>query len=77
MYELAPLAFNTDEPPLQILALLGVTVNVKLGSIVIVAVAEPVQVPEAPKTVYVVAVIGLAVTLTPTDELNVAAGDQV
>ena len=50
---------------------------VKPDVIVTVAVAEPVQVPEAPVTVYAVPVVGLAVTVLPFAELSVAEGDHV
>jgi hypothetical protein len=40
-------------------------------------VATPVQVPVEPKTVYVVLTGGVAVTLAPFGELNVADGNQV
>ena len=41
------------------------------------AVADPVQVPVEPITVYVVTVEGLAITLAPLGVFKVAAGDQV
>jgi hypothetical protein len=65
------------EFPAQILAVLGETEIVKLGAIETEAVAIPVQVPVAPNTVYVVLMVGLAVTLDPLAELNDAEGVQV
>ena len=47
----APLADNTTGVPGQTVDVFGVTVKVKLPPIVTMAVAVPVQVPVAPRTV--------------------------
>ena len=73
----APLADRATEFPAQILAVLGETEIVKLGAIDTVVVVIPVHVPVAPKIVYVVDVVGLAVTLAPFAELNEVDGLQV
>ena len=59
------------------MGVLEVKVKVNPELIEIDAVALPVQVPVAPITVYVVAVVGLAITLDPFAELKVAALAQV
>ena len=74
---MAPLAVNTVGPPGQTLAVFGVTVNVNAPPIVIDAVVVPAQPALEPVIVYTVVLTGLAVTLIPLGELNVAAGAHV
>lgn len=76
-YVVAPLASNNTEAPGQTVGVFAVNVNVKPVAIVTLAVADPVQVPVEPITVYVVAEVGLAVTDVPLAELKLAEGDHV
>lgn len=72
---MAPLTSNkADGLVTQTVGVLEVKVNVNAPDIAILAVAEPVQVPVEPITVYVVAADGVAVTLAPLAELKVAEG---
>jgi hypothetical protein len=75
-YVVAPLAVNTVDVPEHSIAELTTTVGV--GFTVTVKLCKLVH-PEAltPVKVYVVVIIGVAVTVVPLGELNVAAGDHV
>ncbi len=71
----APLAVSMVEPPVQILVE-GLTVMVGIGFTVTVTVFCAVQPdPSVPTTVYVVVVVGDAVTVAPVVPLNPVAGD--
>lgn len=69
------MAVKVVELPLQI-NVFGVTVTV-IGVTVTVTVWEDEQLPVVPETVYVVVVVGLAVTDAPLVEDKPVAGDQV
>jgi hypothetical protein len=61
----APDALNVDEPPEQIPVGLAAAVSVGPGVTFIVIVSVSVQFPLAPVTVYVVVMVGEAVTVPP------------
>jgi hypothetical protein len=61
VYEVAPLAVNTVEPPVQIPALLTETVGVVVTFTVLVI--ELLQLPLLPETVYCVVTIGDTLTV--------------
>ena len=62
--------------PEQILDDTGVTVSIGTALTVIACVAVMVHVLREPTTVYVVVLVGVAVTVAPVLALSVAAGDQ-
>ena len=70
----APPAVNVVDPPLQILVL-GETVSPS-GVTVTVTVPVAEHDPVVPVTVYVVVVVGLAVTLAPVEADKPVDGDQ-
>ena len=59
---LSPLALTVTEFPKQTLGELTVKVGLGVESTVIVGVTILVHAPKVPKTVYVVVVVGVAVT---------------
>lgn len=72
---MAPLAVSVVEAPVQMLAF-GETVRL-IGVTVTVTFADAEHEPFVPVTVYVVVVVGLAVTVAPVVADNPVAGDQV
>ena len=72
MYVDAPAPVNVAELPPQIVPAFAVTVG--KGFTVTSEVACAVHVAVVPRTVYVVVVLGLAVTLAPVVELKPVAG---
>jgi hypothetical protein len=68
----APDAVTTVELPEQIVGLF--TVNIGKLLTVTNTVVVPEHTPVAPVIVYVVLTVGVAVTVAPFDELNVADG---
>ena len=76
VYVEAPVAVSVVLEPLQMVA--AGTLMVGNGLTVTVTVVVPTQpAAEVPVTVYVVVVVGFAVTLAPVVALNPVAGDQV
>lgn len=77
-YVEAPLAFNAVDCPAHIVGLAGVTETTGNGFTLTVAVAVLVH-PAAlvPVTVYVIVLVGLAVTFAPVVALKPVDGDQV
>ena len=75
-YVVAPFAVNVADCPRQKLTF-GETVTTGAGLTVTVTCVEPVHPFRSPMTVYVVVLVGLAVTEVPDELLNVAAGLQI
>lgn len=76
-YVVAPLAVSVVLPPVQMVLESGVTVITGSGVTVTVVVAVDEQLPVVPVTVYVVVLVGLAVTFAPVVPLKPVAGDQL
>jgi hypothetical protein len=70
-----PLAVKFVLLPIHILAEEGVTVIVFTGFTVTADVCVFEQLPEVPVTVYVVFVVGLAITVVPVVVFNPVDGD--
>jgi hypothetical protein len=78
LYVVAPLAVRLTEPPEQTAGADGVTDKVGVGLTLIAILVVSLQpVASVPITVYVVAVLGLAVTTAPVVEFKLLAGLQV
>jgi hypothetical protein len=76
LYVFAPVAVSVAEAPIQMLG--EFTVSVGNGKTVTTAVAVFKQpLAAVPVTVYVVVVVGFAVTLAPDVALSPVLGDQV
>lgn len=73
----APLAVSVVELPAQIVTEVGETVTLGEAFTVIVDVAVFVQPLAVPVTVYVVVVVGEAVTVAPVVVFNPVPGDHV
>jgi hypothetical protein len=74
VYVLAPLAVSVALCPMQMVGF-GVTVTTGIGFTVTVTCAVAVHPRTSPVTVYVVVVVGFAVTVAPVVELKPVAGD--
>ena len=77
LYDVAPLAVSEVLVPLQIVVVVGATVTVGSGLTVTVTVVVPVHPLVVPETVYVVVVVGFAVTVAPVVDDNPVAGLQL
>jgi hypothetical protein len=78
VYEAAPLTLRVTLFPGHIVGFDGVTLMVGVAFTVRVIVCGiPIHPDEVPVTVYVVVVVGFAITLTPVEAFNDPLGDQV
>jgi hypothetical protein len=75
-YEVAPLAVNVVGKPLQI-AVFGETVNATVVTLTVPWTVDVHPLASVPVTVYVMVVVGFAVTVAPVAELKFVEGFQV
>lgn len=73
----APDAVNETLAPGQIIGEFGVTDITGLGTQVTVTDPTPVQVPTEPFTVYIVVIVGFAITEDPVVADRPTAGDHI